>query len=526
MRARDGRVWVCVAFCAALGALVPLAASAAPGDATVSQVKEINAGSESNPKELFDANGILLFSADDGMDGSELWKSDGTAAGTVMLDDDFPANGGIADGAGDSNPGEFAMIGNTVFFKAQDAGTTGSELWKLDPPYTTPVMVANINPGSGDSSPAELINVNGTLLFAAEGAFNDIELWKSVPPYTSATQVHNINPANGNGSQELVEVNGILFFIADDGNGYEVWKSASPFTSATMVDDIDQPDPGTGVPSDLTDVNGTLFFAADDGATGNSGVELWKSAGPNYDMASTNQVEDIASGAADSDPSQLTDVNGTLFFQADSSGTSANEELWKSPPPHTAAATVPIEINPAGGSTPQGLVNIDGTLFFRANSPPMSTGSELFKSNGGPLGAGTDMVANINPTLGSIPTEMTGVGGQVFFRATDGVNGQELWKSPAPFTSATMVANINPTGDSGPNELTELNGILLFAAENAANNMELWKATIEPAPPPVTPVTPAPTPTKKKKCKKKKKKGKKGAVAAKKKKCKKKKKKK
>ena len=49
-------------------------------------VKDIDPGSDGSfPSELANVNGTLYFNADDGADGVELWKSDGTAAGTVMV---------------------------------------------------------------------------------------------------------------------------------------------------------------------------------------------------------------------------------------------------------------------------------------------------------------------------------------------------------------------------------------------------------------------------------------------------------
>ena len=54
-------------------------------------VKDINPGlGDSGPSDLTNVNGTLYFQADDGVHGFELWKSDGTAAGTVMVKDINP----------------------------------------------------------------------------------------------------------------------------------------------------------------------------------------------------------------------------------------------------------------------------------------------------------------------------------------------------------------------------------------------------------------------------------------------------
>ena len=52
-------------------------------------VKDINTGvdADSDPTYLANVNGTLYFRANDGINGFELWKSDGTEAGTVMVKD-------------------------------------------------------------------------------------------------------------------------------------------------------------------------------------------------------------------------------------------------------------------------------------------------------------------------------------------------------------------------------------------------------------------------------------------------------
>ena len=86
-------------------------------------VKDINSGSgSSNPSELTAVGNTLYFAANDGTNGEELWKSDGTASGTMMVKD-------IRSGSSSGNPFEHTAVGNTLYFRAND-GTNGYELWK------------------------------------------------------------------------------------------------------------------------------------------------------------------------------------------------------------------------------------------------------------------------------------------------------------------------------------------------------------------------------------------------------------
>ena len=62
----------------------------------------------------------------------------------------------------------------------------------------------------------------------------------------------------------------------------------------------------------------------------------------------------------------------------------------------------------------------------------------------------------------------------LYFRADDGVHGQELWKYDG--TTASFVADINPGfRDSYPLNLTVFNNALYFAADKDAGNGSLWK---------------------------------------------------
>src|SRR5688572_15821228 len=87
---------------------------------------------------LTEVNGGLLFAADDGEHGPELWRSDGTAAGTVLVKD-------IRPGAGGSGPQNFTDINGTLYFGAND-GSGKSQLWTSDGTEEGTVLLADTGP--------------------------------------------------------------------------------------------------------------------------------------------------------------------------------------------------------------------------------------------------------------------------------------------------------------------------------------------------------------------------------------------
>jgi ELWxxDGT repeat protein len=147
---------------AALAALLGLTAAASlDAGPPVYQVKDIKAGAGSSSPgwlqattgaALFSTTATMLFSAGTAAFGRELWGSDGTSAGTYMVKDINP-------GALDSNPAALVRSSDhfslTVFFRAED-GVHGGELWKSDGTEDGTVLVKDVNPGSAGSFPRSL----------------------------------------------------------------------------------------------------------------------------------------------------------------------------------------------------------------------------------------------------------------------------------------------------------------------------------------------------------------------------------
>ena len=71
------------------------------------------------------ADGEVLFTASDGVSGVELWRTDGTAAGTQLVQD-------IAPGPSSSNPANITVAGSYVFFSADDGLGAGIQIIKSE----------------------------------------------------------------------------------------------------------------------------------------------------------------------------------------------------------------------------------------------------------------------------------------------------------------------------------------------------------------------------------------------------------
>ncbi|MFN8357692.1 MAG: ELWxxDGT repeat protein [Spirosomataceae bacterium] len=437
-----------------------LVSTTSPLLAQTTLVKDIYAGSGGSaaPQKFAVIGSTLYFVATDATNGQELWKSDGTAAGTVLVKDINPS--------GDSYAANLTVMGNTLYFRAYDA-TNGSELWKSDGTAAGTVLVKDINPGSDGSFAENLTVLGSTLYFQAYDATNGKELWKSDGTAAGTVLVKDIRPGSNHSSPNYLTVLGsTLYFQADNGtNGVELWKSDGTAAGTVLVKDI-RPGSGDSYAANLTVMGSTLYFRAYDATNGS---ELWQSDGT---AAGTVLVKDIRPGSGGSFPDYLAVMGSTLYFQADD-GTNG-VELWKSD--GTAAGTVLVKdiLSGSNGSYPLNLTVLGSTLYFLADDA--TNGSELWKSDG--TAAGTVLVKDINPGRNnSSPENLTVLGSTLYFRADDGTNGIELWKSDGTAAGTVLVKDIRPgrNGSYAVN-LTVMGSTLYFAADDGTNGTELWKS--------------------------------------------------
>jgi len=119
-----------------------------------SLVADINSTSfGSNPSNFIKIGDILYFTANDDVNGIELWRAN-PATGVVSLLDIYP-------GSNTSSVSNLTDVNGTLYFTAFN-GINGTELYRIDNTTGNPVLI-DINSGSGYSWPSNLTNVNGTL---------------------------------------------------------------------------------------------------------------------------------------------------------------------------------------------------------------------------------------------------------------------------------------------------------------------------------------------------------------------------
>lgn len=393
-------------------------------EAGTEMVKDIQPGSgSSEPRWLADVGGTLFFVADDGEHGGELWRSDGTEAGTEMVRDIYPGNS--PDFFGIYAPASLTNVDGTLFFTADD-GQHGGELWRSDGTEAGTELVKDIypwetNPWGTRSYVTALTKVGDLLFFNAEDGEHGRELWRSDGTEAGTEMVKDIYPGEssryagpaGSDPHQLITVGNAVFFGADDGaHGTELWRSDGTEAGTEMVRDV-APGPESSGAAEFTDIGGTVMFRV--GYEAARVFELWRSDG-------TEAGTEIVTAPGWVTLSRLTSVNGTLFFTAASSGYGGG--LWRSD--GTDEGTVLVRgifpgIWPAGES----FTSIGGTLFFMAYD---EHGGELWRSDG--TQAGTEMVGEIYPGGASYPFPgyLTPVGKTLFFVADDDVHGYDaLW---------------------------------------------------------------------------------------------------
>lgn len=444
------------------------------------QVTQINANQSLELVTPLTAGKTLFLSGKDGT----LWVSEGTAPSTIQLNANLSAGGkGIM------------LNGNYIF-----SGTTpvhGTDLFLTDGTPDGTIMLKDIQPNSASSFPEDFTVHNGWVYFSAVRPGEGRELWRTNGTPEGTTLVKDINPgsagSNTAGDYEITPLGNLLLFSAKgNDSGTELWKTDGTAAGTVPVKDIN---PGTpdSKPTYLWPFGNILLFTAE---TADHGREVWRTDGTE---AGTFLLKDIFTGPSGSTEIELfsgyafTIMSGfhvfnqkAYFIATDginkgnlyvTDGTAANTTLVKTlvGPAHLFSILL---IN---------SINYPDKFFFAVTDG--SSRSELWQSDG--TAGGTNVFKSFHfsdehffPILfktytGGNEAEVLYQGNTFFFTAATEADGNELWKSDGTPGGTVMVKNIGPGTSSGISEILSFQYTtsgLYFAASNGTQGVELWQS--------------------------------------------------
>ncbi|NOK63453.1 MAG: hypothetical protein GFH25_541276n8 [Chloroflexi bacterium AL-N10] len=465
-------------------------------------VKDIWPGAESSgARELVNVEGVVFFSANDGQHGTELWKSDGTEAGTTIVKDIFPTS--------DSTPMWLTNVNGTLFFAAKDRSFNvfqdgDVELWRSDGTEAGTQRVKDINTSPKGSEPDHFVQVGDRAFFIANDELLGLELWQTDGTTEGTQMVKDIAPGIEDGMSrfsDIVAFDGKLFFSGDtqsatlwrsDGTeagtelvlgdevlGSSLWNmlvmndtlyfTTHTFDNRSVLWASDGTANGTVAVKQFNaigrviQVNGSLWFSANDGQRG---TELWRSDGTEQ---GTVLVKDIWPGPS-GEIGWLVELNDGVLFTANDG--QRGTELWRSD--GTEQGTVLVKDIKLGSESTYlyNLTSTDGRVFLIVDDGVH--GEEVWVTDG--TEAGTRLLKDIkNGSNSSEPRDLTAVGRNLFFSADDGKVGRELWTSDGTEQGTVLVSDIRSGPDgSDPRSLTNIDGLLFFSALN--DEQVLWRS--------------------------------------------------
>jgi ELWxxDGT repeat protein len=375
------------------------------------------------------------YFANDASNSGALYRTNIANGATELVVNVNPV--GSASSTPGAGNGEFLVnVGGTLFFSGQHP-TGRQELFKSDGTANGTVLVKDINTTSIGgftigSDPENLTNVNGKLFFTADANFDggasavNRELWVSDGTTAGTYMVKDIHPSGSASPTNLIAKDGLCYFFANDGAGVALWKSDG---TAAGTQKIALPQGTTiNTTNGLGVAAGLLFFAATDATRG---TELW------YTQGGVANVIDLYPGSSSSNPKGFTQAGGDCYFSAVGEGTGA--ELWRS---NGANASLVKDIqaglfgsSPANLTTAKAQINGAATEVVYFTAFTATNGVELWKSDG--TANGTVMVDDLNPSVSTNASKITGITAVpvssdqdgIFFAGYDGdANlGTELW---------------------------------------------------------------------------------------------------
>jgi ELWxxDGT repeat protein len=252
------------------------------------------------------ADDIVFFAATTRETGTELWKTDGTPDGTIMVSD--LCSGPASSLSYDPQKSNFISFNNSLIFTPFDS-IYGYELWISDGSEQGTHLIRDINPGTGNTTVVSPLTLNNTMFFGTDDGIHGTELWKTDGSESGTCLVKDIHPSGSGFMRSIGKFNGTYFFLADDSiHGLELWKSdGTPEGTSLFLDAW--PGESSGGAGSFISIEDKFYFTASDE---NLGIHLWTSDGT---PEGTEKVENWPSLKINNTGKFLL-LNNSIYFTA------------------------------------------------------------------------------------------------------------------------------------------------------------------------------------------------------------------
>jgi ELWxxDGT repeat protein len=407
------------------------------------------------------AGGRALFTGLGDTYFGEPWATDGTAAGTAVLKDIWPG-----DEPGISSAGPIVGQGNSLFSPEINGKTyfigrqesTGLELWVTDGTPGGTHLVKDRVPGPDSGGTGWVMPFRGAAHFFDN--FNDIYTTDG----TAAGTTRVVDFDDGLVARNVVAVGDTLYVFAwrNPGGGTELWKTDGTQAGTSLVKVIAPSGNVIGTETaPVAVVNGRIYFITQ---TGQGRPTLWASDGTGPGTSAVAELPEFTGTLT-----QMKAAGGRVLFEAGVPGAtdSTQTTLWIA----DASGARPLaDVAPGAANLTkvQGLSSGGNVAYFFAQ-PPGTTGLELWRTDG--TAAGTVRLKDAS----TAPAALNVVDGVFYFNATDATHGRELWRSDGTPAGTVLLQDVRPGPfGSDPRDLAAAGDRIYFHADDGEHGHELY----------------------------------------------------
>jgi ELWxxDGT repeat protein len=454
-------------------------------DTQATQFTRLNsAGTSLAPSNLVSLKDTVFFTVAT-PSGTQLWRK-------YLQGDSFNTQENLISVGANTSVGNLVTVKDTLYFTVQSGGQTN--LWQMTADNTNPTgytggfrapeQINGWSPGTPNVS--QLTRVNDKLFFVSNNQLwhvqaPDNSIIGAVQNQGSVKPVFNSGDVNNVVSQ-VFNVAGTLYFSVSNSNLTQLKRAVLiPQYSGTsnILDMETQPlaSPPLSNFNNFQMVGTSLYFTAN----GTQGNELFRiQNGQN----SVQSMGDLNPGLANANPTNLTVVNGTLYFIAQDQ---VGKRLWKIGANDPAPGIISLE---PGVSNPKNLITVDSVLYLTIRD-----------------GASNDRIIRYNPASSGNPfqplymqsapnaniqiIDSAYADGRIYFTATEGSSTvRKLYTAKHSISDPLYVDALLPSSNAAIPPSIEnfrtVNGNVYFSTTEPMGETRIWKSRrTEPYPNPL-----------------------------------------